>query len=190
MSDTHHLHAETKILPIDAHLNMLCSQFLASSLRTSHPSHPYVTMPSGPRADRRKPTLQSRFTRDIDQYLQDGIIPNSEYPSIIKEIHSSAVRNFTATQRPNRLLLSPPPDISPDEQRLPRHHRTTLSQLRSGFCSRMLDYRHRIGLSETDLCPECEHEQHTVGHLSECQAHPTLLSVQTCGRDQSRSQPC
>jgi len=113
---------------------MLCSQFLASSLRTSHPSHPYVTMPLGPRADHRKPTLQSRFTRDIERYLQDGVTPSAEYRDIIADIHTSTVRGFITGKRPNRILNTTPPAISPDEQRLPRYHRTTLSQLRSGFC--------------------------------------------------------
>ena len=69
-----------------------------------------------------------------------------------------------------------PPEIDRDEDQLPRHFRTTLSQLRSGYCSRLLDYRHRVGLSTTDVCPECERAPHTVRHLFECAVHPTALS--------------
>ena len=178
MSDTHHLHAETKILPIEDHLDMLSTQFLASSLRPNHPSHPYVTMSSGPRAAHRKQTLQSRFSRHLTPHLQNGIIPNTEYKRVLADIHSSAVNRFRINQRPNRVLGSSPPDINPEESQLHRLHRTTLSQLRSGFCSRLQDYRHRIDLSDTDLCPECQEERHTVCHLFECRAHPTQLTTE------------
>ena len=140
MADVHHLHAETKILPIDFHLDMQYTQFLAGALRASHPSRPYVTMDSGPRAGSRKQTLQSRFAGDLEQYLVDGTTPDEEYKSIVTDIHRAAAGRFIGTQRPNRLLHSPPPEINPEELSLPRHHRTTLSQLRSGFCSRLLDY--------------------------------------------------
>ena len=39
-----------------------------------------------------------------------------------------------------------------------------------------MDYRLRVGLSTTDVCPECGEATHTVHHLFECAEHPTPLS--------------
>ena len=63
MASTDHLHQEASVLPVRAHLSMLCSQFLLSALRPNHPSHPTVTADSGPRNIRH--TLQSRFRPSI-----------------------------------------------------------------------------------------------------------------------------
>ena len=155
---------------------MLCSQFLISSLRPSHPSFPYVTQPSGPRADRRVPTLQSRYMHSVQQYLISNQTPPDGYRGIIRAIHSSTVQSYLSSAPPNKVLDVAPPEISAEEGQLPRHHRTTLSQLRSGYCSHLMDYRHRIGLSDTDLCPECGRAPHTVRHLFGCEVHPTALS--------------
>ena len=66
---------------------------------------------------------------------------------------------------------------SASERRLPRAHRTTLSQLRSGFSSALRDYRHRIGAEPSPECPECEDPCHSVPHLFSCPARPTDLSL-------------
>ena len=70
------------------------------------------------------------------------------------------------------------PAISPAERTLPRYYRTTLSQLRSGQCSRLNSYRHAIGISDTDLCPQCNMAPHTTDHVFDCPAAPTNLSVE------------
>ena len=70
----------------------------------------------------------------------------------------------------------PPLEINPEKEQLPRHYRTTLLQLRSGYCSRLMDYWHRVGLSTSDMCSECGQAPHTVHHLFGCEEHPTTLS--------------
>ena len=67
--------------------------------------------------------------------------------------------------------------MSSFEADLPRPYRTTMAQLRSGQCSRLLSYRHAVGLSDTDACPECGLEPHTTEHLFHCGAAPTALSL-------------
>ena len=44
-----HLHSETEILPVEAHLHLLSAQYLARALQLGHTSHAVVTLPSGPR---------------------------------------------------------------------------------------------------------------------------------------------
>ena len=171
-----HLHAETHILPIADHLDMLCAQFLASSLRETHPSHHYVTLPPGPRTGTRIPTLHSKYFGQINHLLTNGKTPTDQYSDIIRDIHASTVTNFVINQPDNRVLSAPPPDVSGDEGRLPRHYRTTLSQLRSGRCARLRDYQLRVGWSSEDTCPECAGAVHTVEHLFECPACPTPLT--------------
>ena len=177
MADQQHLHTETKTLPVKDHLDLLCRQYLISSLRQDHPCYPYVTADSGARAGQRVPTLQSRFLPDVQNLLVGGTTPPNDYKKIIAELHTTAVSSHLSNAPPNKILLSAPPEIDETESRLPRHYRTTLSQLRSGYCSRLNSYRHRIDISATDLCPECQIAPHTVQHLFDCQRHPTNLTI-------------
>ena len=56
MSSVDHLHTEAKIMTVGEHLDMLCSQALATYLQPGHPSFAVVTADSGPRT--KKQTLQ------------------------------------------------------------------------------------------------------------------------------------
>ena len=90
-------------------------------------------------------------------------------------IHTSAVVRSIGAKGPNRVLGAPAPAIDPEEEQLQRKTRRTLSQLRSGFCPSLEDYRHRVGLSESGICPCCERGEHTVQHVFECPDYPTDL---------------
>jgi hypothetical protein len=72
-ADIDHLHAETKIMPVAAHLSMLCMQFLASCLCPSPHSHDVVKLPPGSRRNTHgrllKETLSSRFQDAVSSYL-------------------------------------------------------------------------------------------------------------------------
>ena len=81
MAGEQHLHAETHILPIRDHLDMQCAQFLASSLRETHLSHQYVTLPPGPRSGARVPTLYSRYKEQISHLLTNGVTPLTNTPA-------------------------------------------------------------------------------------------------------------
>ena len=89
MASTDHLHQEASVLPVRAHLSMLCSQFLLSALRPNHPSNPTVTADSGPRNIRH--TLQSRFRPSISAHLIDGITQPDSYRESLRRVHSDAV---------------------------------------------------------------------------------------------------
>ena len=168
-----HLHTETQVLPVENHLGLLCSQYLASALRPSHPSHAIVTRASGPRTI--KTTLQNRFLPSIAQYLNNNITPPDSYQQIINNIHTDAVQQAIRQFPPHRFLLNSPPPINPEELDLPRPYRTTLSQLRSGHCKVLSGYRAEVGLSNDPLCPSCRGEPHDPPHLFNCSFHPTDL---------------
>ena len=176
-ADIQHLHSETSILPLSDHLGVLCAQFLAGALRPAHPSHALVTQDPGPR--NRVPLLQSAFLPAVAGFLEDdGTADPANHRATISGIHTAAVGAHLASRIPNRVLQRQAPNISPTELSLPRHFRTTLSQLRSGQCSRLNSYRHAIGIAESDLCPRCDREPDTVSHLFECPAAPTDLSTE------------
>ena len=178
-ADITHLHTECKTLPIKEHLSMLSKQFLASALRPIHPSHSLVTGDPGPRANSRIPLLQSAYLAELSPYLEpDNTVDPASYRSTINSIHSSTVQRYIANRPPNKVLQAQPPEISPSETHLPRAFRTTLSQLRSGQCSRLLSFRHAIGLSDTDSCPDCSSAVHTTSHLFHCASSPTTLTVE------------
>ena len=176
-SDIQHLHSETEVLPLFDHLTMLCSQFLAGALRPTHPSLALVTQDPGPRP--RIPLLQSAFRQGIAEFLEDdGTADPSCHRSTISGIHTAAVASHLANRSVNKVLLRQAPRISPSETTLPRHFRTTLSQLRAGQCSRLNSYRQAIGISDTALCPECNAAPHTTDHIFACPAAPTDLTVE------------
>ena len=94
--------------------------------------------------------------------------------SRVRTIVTEAISNYT----PNRVLGTPPPDISPLESFLPRPVRTTLAQLRLGHCWLLKSYMARITTGVSDVCPECGVAPHSVEHLFNCSVHPTQLTVQ------------
>ena len=55
---------------------------------------------------------------------------------------------------------------------------SALSQLRSGYCSRLQSYRHSdsVGWADDPTCPECHSADHTVAHLFRFPTHPTDLA--------------
>ena len=108
---------------------------------------------------------------------QDGTIANAE--AVRREIHTAAVRDAIEARGSNRVLGEPAPETHEEEEKLPRETRRVLSQLRVGVCHALNDFKHRVGQSETDICPCCEHkdvqEVQTVQRIFECAAHPKDL---------------
>ena len=119
-----------------------------------------------------KHTLQSKFLPTIQHLLENGTTPPSEYEYIKTAIHTETVTWAITNQSPNRILKRQPPPICPEETTLPRPYRATLSQLRSGFCKALNQYRTDIGLADDPSCPACGGEIHDPPHLFSCPAHP------------------
>ena len=170
-----HLHSECKELPVEQHLRLLSAQFLALCLQPDHPSHQYVTLDRGRRP--MKETLRSKCLADVEPFLNDdGVVERGSYEAAKVGIHTKIVSETIDSLGPNRVLGRQPPPIDPTEVYLHRQIRSTLSQLRSSHCARLLSYQARIGSSPTDLCPDCSLEPHTTAHLFNCTARPTSLN--------------
>lgn len=176
MSSFQHLHSETLTLPIVDQLELLNTQFLASALRPDHPSHTVVTSPSGPRP--MKKTLQSAYIGRLTPHLNNlGQVDPDSYRPIIASIHTDIVRDSIVRLGSSKTLGRPPPMIDPSELLLPRIYRSTLSQLRSGYCSRLKSYQYRIGGADSPDCPECGSHPHTSELLFNCPSFPTDLDL-------------
>ena len=116
----------------------------------------------------------SAFSDQISDLLVDGCITDIKVARRI--LHTRAVREAIGSRRPNAVLSAAAPDIDDSEADLPRVARTTLAQLRSGYCSALNDFRHRIDLSPSPACPCCRQADHTTDHLFNCSEHPTDLT--------------
>ena len=73
------------------HLELLCSQFLASSMRVSHPSHGIVcALPE--RRSRLQPTrdftpkltLHALFKEKVEPFFVNNVLPEASYKRTIK----------------------------------------------------------------------------------------------------------
>ena len=63
------------------------------------------------------------------------------------------------------LLVTAAPDIHSSWSTLPCATCATLSQLRSGHCSRLHTYRHWLGWVDDDLCPNCRVAPHSTSRV-------------------------
>ena len=124
-----------------------------------------------------KETLQSKCQTKVAPYLVNGASVDADYRSNLKQIHTDFVAASISRLGNNDLLGSRLPPVSPSEGRLTRFQRSTLSQLRSGHCRLLQDYKSRVGQATSDICPECRTLPHTVQHLFDCAAAPTHLSI-------------
>ena len=88
---------------------------------------------------------------------------------MIGKLHSNAavVKAGQCHER-NVVLDGRPPPISNSEKELTRKERSTLAQLRSGYCRIKKD-------ASLDVCADCSTTPHDVKHVFVCPAHPTTL---------------
>ena len=172
MTHIDELHRETKLLPVNEHNTMLSRQFLLQTHQTNHPNRQWNHTDIPQRL--MKPTLISCRRDSIEPVLTNTV---GWYKSGIKLIHTTAVSNTISGYEPNKFLQRIPPVTSPDERRLPRSTRTTLAQLRSGYCPLLTSYMSRLDPSVKNECPLCESQPHYTAHLFSCPQRPTTLEA-------------
>ena len=185
MSSITHLHAESKIMPVKEHNEMLSQQFLLSTLKPSHPNNrPLDHAPERLMSH----SLNTKFADSIRPLAPDGAIDDQSYKEGLKKIHTNCVTNVIRQENDNRVLGAPAPRISSMEKTLPRRTRTILSQLRSGFSTHLNHYLNRINPNMyPDRCPDCGQGPHDTQHLFNCPAKPTSLDPWILWEDPPRA---
>lgn len=170
-----HLQAETKILPLRNHLNMIGTQFYSRLTNPSHPQHPLT---------KAEPTPRHKKNDPITHYSQllSSLPPKPEKTSLIKHIHTQFTARALASQPKNSILQNRPPEIHPSEELLSRHTRVTLARLRSGHHPSLNEYQHRINQSHMPYCSRCNNQAiddtpHLILHCPALQQHRTQHNI-------------
>ena len=104
------------------------------------------------------------------------MMAKSDRKATLQALHTDAVDKAVKIHERNVVLdgwLSP---ISSSEKNLTRKERSTLAQLRSGYC-RLLGSHKGIIKKDASLnvCADCGTTQHDVKHLFVCPVHPTTI---------------
>ena len=178
-SDTNiqHLHNETNILPLNAHLKLHSSQLRQKSQHPTHPLHKFTVLTENER--HKKQTIfdnNNNYTVNIN--TKSDLICEDLIQSNLKLIHSHIVSNHLSQRPPNKVLQDQTPSVSPAELLLSRETRRTLAQLRTNKSPLLVSYLFSIGdpRHPSPLCPLCLMHDHTSSHLFECKSLPTSLS--------------
>ena len=158
---------------------MLSAQYLVNCLEEDHASHGITIQEPRPRP--MKETLHSRHHSTVLPRLGSGRMESHQ------NLNTHAVDSAIQLQGHNRVQKKCPPPISDEEQRLNRRQRCTLSQLRSGHCHLLHDYKHRVLGEPSDICTDCGASPQDVRHLFACTTHPTDLSPEDLWRNPVRS---
>ena len=102
-----HLHAETEMLPVSDHLELLAAQYLAGAQNPEHPAHRIVNLPPGPR--KMKDTLKTKVGHLVEPHLVNGVLPAGSHKQTINKIHTKVVREAKRKSGTNRVLGIPAP---------------------------------------------------------------------------------
>ena len=129
MASIDHLHQESLTLKVTDHSDMLSVQYLVNCLEEDHVCHGMTTKSQDLDPRRRL------STPDITQLF---------FLDSAKNLHTHAVDSAIQLQGNNKVLKERPSPISDEEQRLNRRQWFTFSQLRSGHCHLLQDYKHRV----------------------------------------------
>ena len=122
-----HLHQETKVLPIKQHSLLLTDQNLAN---TAHPGYKNLDLEAPPR--NMKATMLDNKSK-----VSDLFTAGKNKKQVQQSLHTECVQNCLSAYENNRVLLTQPPEVAPDEVDLHREVRVELSRLRSGFSTNL-----------------------------------------------------
>ena len=154
---------------------MLSAQYRVNCLEEDHVCHGITTQ--DPRPIPMKETLNSNVLSRLGASRKESL----------RNMHIHAVYSAIKLLGNNRVLKGRPPPISDEEQRLNRRQRCTLSQLRSGHCHLLQDYKHMVFGEPSDICTEGGASPQDVRYLFAFNKHPTDLSPEDLWRNPVRS---
>ena len=177
MADVAELHQEARELPVRQHNELISQQFVIAFHLPQHPYHQLCHRPPDDRPERRR-SLIGRSKPNIQQYIAEEPLSNTNYKSAITSIHQDAVRTAIKSSS-SKLLFGRPPPIATAEQTLPRKTRTILAQLRTGHSRILGQYMNRFDPTARNHCHNCDQSPHDTRHLFDCPSKPTTLTVES-----------
>ena len=175
-TNTHHLHHETKVLPIDLHLNLHASNYRQKTNLPTHPNHNLNGIPTPNR--NMKTTIFHKAAKLITKPKTNHTTPD-QITTNIKANHTLAVKNYHKSLPPHKLTNQPFLQAHPSEKTLPREKRSLLRQLRTDKSPFLLAHKNSQypTLCPSPLCPLCKLQPHNTKHLFNCPSIPTTLTI-------------
>ena len=125
------------MLKVKEHSELLSAQYLARCLESGNVCHPITTRATPER--QMKETLYTRHRKTVEPMMVNMIEKLHS-----KHSHTAAVVKAIQCHERNVVLDGRPPPISNSEKELTRMERSTLAQLRSGYCRLLGSYKSRI----------------------------------------------
>ena len=148
MSSIDHLHTEAEMLKVKEHSELLSAQYLARCLEPGNVCH---TITSRAIPERQmKETLYTRHRNTVEPMMVKNY-----WKATLQALHTAAVVKAVQCHERNVVLDGRPPPISNSEKELTRKERSTLAQLRSGYCGLLGPYKSRIKKdANLDVCAD------------------------------------
>ena len=169
MSSIDHLHTAAEMLKVREHSELLSAQYLARCLEPGNICHPITTRATTER--QMKETLYTRHRNTVEPMMV-----KNDRKATPQALHTAAVVKAVQCHKRNVVLDGRPLPICNSEKELTRKDRSTLAQLRSGYCRLLGSYKSRIKKeANLDVCADCGMTPYDVKHLFICPAHPTTL---------------
>ena len=120
--------------------------------------HPITTRTTPER--QMKETLYTRHRDTVEPMM----VKNNR-TATLQALHTDAVDKAVHCHERNVVLDGRPPPISSSEKELTRKERSTLAQLRSGYCRLLGSYKSRIKKDASlNACADCGTTLHDVKH--------------------------
>ena len=163
-----HLHEETKILPLKEHLKLHSSQLRQKSQLPSHPLHSLNI--NNPKSRFIRETIFHNKNYTINYDNNQNLFTENEVEENKKRIHTDTVNNYIQNKEKNNVLNQIAPEISKNEENIPREYRRILAQLRTNKSPILYHYMNKINPTQypNPHCPLCKTHIHDTHHLFNC----------------------
>ena len=148
------------------HSELLSAQYLTRCLEPGNVCHSITTRATHER--QMEETLYIRHRNNVEL----NMVKHDRKAAL----HNDAVDKAVKRHERNVVQDGWPPPISSSEKDLTRKERSTLAQLRSGYCRLLGSYKSRIKKDASlNVCADCGTTPHDVKHLFVCLAHPPTM---------------
>ena len=147
MSSVDHLHAETKMMKVREHSELLSAQYLARCLKPGNVCHSITTRETPKR--RMKETLFTRHRNTVGP-----MVLSDDRKATLQAIHTDAVNKAVKDQKKNIVLHDLPHPINNSEKYLSKKERVTRAQLRFGYCKFLCSYKRIKKDASLNVCAD------------------------------------